>query len=317
VPDNGSGIMKNWLRQHGYAIAEAWRHIRKPRGGFLLNALVIAVVLALPFGGFVLFDNLQSVSGKLAVEPELSLYLSPSASRKEAEALVKPLKQLLDEAHVSGKIEFIPREKALAELGGKNGLSAAMAALNSNPLPDAYLIRLRAYRSADEAAGLEALAARLQALPEVEHVQVDSAWIKRLAALMHVFRLALLFLAAVLGVVVTAVVFNTVRLQVLNQREEIAVCKLVGATDGFVHRPFYYAGVFLGVLAGGLALGLVVLAMQPMNQALSEVARLYGTEFQLGLPSPAQWTAFFAGSAALGWLGAFLSVRRTLLRLQY
>jgi hypothetical protein len=66
-------------------------------------------------------------------------------------------------------------------------------------------------------------------------VQVDSAWVKRLAALLGVLRLALLLLAVTLGVVVIAVVFNTIRLQVLTQRDEIAVSKLLGATD--LHPP--------------------------------------------------------------------------------
>jgi cell division transport system permease protein len=57
----------------------------------------------------------------------------------------------------------------------------------------------------------------------VDTVQVDSAWVKRLAALLNILRLALLLLAATLGTVVVAVIFNTIRLQVLTQREEILV----------------------------------------------------------------------------------------------
>jgi hypothetical protein len=65
---------------------------------------------------------------------------------------------------------------------------------------------------------------------------VDSAWVKRLAALLRILRLVLLLLAATLGTVVVAVIFNTIRLQVLTQREEIEV-PLIGATDSFIHRP--------------------------------------------------------------------------------
>jgi hypothetical protein len=97
----------------------------------------------------------------------------------------------------------------------------------------------------------------MRALPGVDSVQVDSAWVKRLAALLGVLRLALLLLAITLGVVVIAVVFNTIRLQVLTQRDEIAVSKLLGATDNFIHRPFYYTGALLGLCAGAVALGAV------------------------------------------------------------
>ena len=130
-------------------------------------------------------------------------------------------------------------------------------------------------------ASVDALAEQLRALPGVDTVQVDSAWVKRLAALLGVLRLALLLLAVTLGMVVIAVVFNTIRLQVLTQRDEIAVSKLIGATDGFIHRPFYYTGALLGLCAGAVALGAVALALQPLNVAIAEFARLYASEFQL------------------------------------
>ncbi len=166
-----------------------------------------------------------------------------------------------------------------------------------------------------QAARTEALVARLQALPGVEHVQLDSAWVKRLAAVMQVLRLALLLLALTLGAVVVAVVFNTIRLQVLNQGEEIVLSKLVGASDAFVCRPFYYAGAFLGLTAGALALGLVSLSLHPLNQALADVVRLYGSQFQLAPLGAPLWLALLAASAGLGWLGALLSVRRSIGRL--
>ena len=97
-------------------------------------------------------------------------------------------------------------------------------------------------------------------------MQVDSAWVKRLAALLGVLRLALLLLAVTLGMVVIAVVFNTIRLQVLTQRDEIAVSKLLGATDNFIHRPFYYTGALLGLCAGVVALGAVALSLQPAER---------------------------------------------------
>jgi cell division transport system permease protein len=146
-------------------------------------------------------------------------------------------------------------------------------------------------------------------------VQVDSAWVKRLAALLGVLRLALLLLAVTLGVVVIAVVFNTIRLQVLTQREEIAVSKLLGATDNFIHRPFYYTGALLGLCAGAVALGAVTLALRPLNTAIAEFARLYASEFQLAPLPPLGMAGLLAISAGLGLVGAMLSVQRHLARL--
>jgi hypothetical protein len=85
-------------------------------------------------------------------------------------------------------------------------------------------------------------------------VQLDAAWVKRLAALFQLGAVVLWLLAATLAGVVLSVVFNTIRLQVINQSEEISVSRLLGATDAFVSRPFYYAGGLLGLAAGSLAL---------------------------------------------------------------
>lgn len=307
--------MKNWLRLHAYALAGAWRHIRAPRGGFLLNVVVIAIALMLPFAGLTLLENVRPVSEQLVVEPEISLFLAPDAPREQASALAAPIKKALKDAGLQGTLEFIPREKALAALDARTGVAAAVEALGSNPLPDAYVLKLSGLGNVAQAARTDALVTRLQGLQGVEQVQLDSAWVKRLAAVMQVLQLALLLLAITLGTVVVAVVFNTIRLQVLHQSEEIVLSKLVGASDAFVCRPFYYAGAFLGLSAGVLALGLVTLGLQPLNQALADVVRLYGSQFRLAPLSAMLWLALLAASAALGWLGALLSMRRSIGRL--
>jgi cell division transport system permease protein len=308
--------MKSWLREHAYALAAAVSHVRRPRGGFLLNVLVIAIALTLPLLGLTVLENLRPLSQQLAVEPEVSVFLAMQTSRDQAVALRQEIESALQSANMHGKPEFIPREKALAALDDKTSLGAAVAALESNPLPDAYVVKLAGFKNVEEVGQLDALVARMRELPGVEQVQIDSDWIKRLTALLQVLRLALLLLAMTLGVVVVAVVFNTIRLQVLNQREEIEVCKLLGATDRFVYRPFYYAGAFLGLCAGLLALLLVFGGLYPINQAVAGIAKLYGSTFRL-LPLDAPLSLLLVGaSALLGLCGAVLSVKRSLIRLK-
>ena len=139
--------------------------------------------------------------------------------------------------------------------------------------------------------------------------------VERLAALLQVMRLILIFLATTLGVVVVAVVFNTIRLQVMTQREEIEVSRLVGATDSFICRPFYYTGALLGLIAGGVALVAVALALNPLNAAIADFARLYASEFRLAPLDLIPTLILLAASAFLGLLGALLSVQRHLARL--
>jgi cell division transport system permease protein len=307
--------MKTWLRQHAGALMDALRHLRRSPGSFGLNVLVVGIALALPVAGLTLLENLRPVSAQIAVEPEVSIFLNIGTPREQATALMPRIRQVVQDAGTAARLEFIPRETALGTLKAKSGLSDAITALGENPLPDSYVLKLPGFGNAADATRIDAIAVQLKALSGVEYVQVDSAWAKRLAALLSVLRLALLFLAATLGVVVIAVVFNTTRLQVLTQREEIEICRMFGATDRFICRPFYYSGALLGLLAGVLALTVVALALQPFNLAIADFARLYASEFRLVPLNGVLVVAFLATSAALGLIGALLSVQRHLVRL--
>ncbi|HEY8026634.1 MAG TPA: permease-like cell division protein FtsX [Burkholderiaceae bacterium] len=307
--------MITWLRQHGFALLRALRHIFKPRSGFLLNVIVVAIALALPFAGLTLLENVRPMSEQMAVEPEISVFMAMDASRDKALAAADAIRKVVGDGKALSKLEFVPREKALAVLNEKSGLSDVLATLGANPLPDSYVLKLAGFRNAAEASRIDAIAAKLKAIPDVENVQVDSTWVKRLAALLHILQLGLLFLALTLGVVVVAVVFNTIRLQVLTQRDEIEVSRLVGATNTFICRPFYYSGALLGLCAGAVALGLAALALLPLNDAIADFARLYASEFRL-VPMGVATSAVLLGlSAGLGLIGALLSVQRHLARL--
>jgi cell division transport system permease protein len=287
--------------------------VRKAPGSFLFNVLVVAIALALPFAGLTVLDNVRPMSEQLSVDPEISLFMKADATREQAQALAPQLRALVQGGRA--KVVFVPREKALDALKDKSGLSDVLETLGDNPLPDSYVLKLEGFTNTRDAARLDAIAAQMRALPGVDTVQVDSAWVKRLAALLGVMRLALLLLAITLGTVVIAVVFNTIRLQVLTQRDEIAVSKLLGATDNFIHRPFYYTGALLGLCAGAVALGAVALALRPLNTAIAEFARLYASEFQLAPLPPLGIAGLLAISAGLGLAGALLSVQRHLARL--
>ncbi|HJV51391.1 MAG TPA: permease-like cell division protein FtsX, partial [Noviherbaspirillum sp.] len=304
--------MNSWLRQHALALVDALRHLLRTPGSFSLNVLVVAISLALPFAGLTVLENVRPLSQQLAVEPEISIFMAMETPRERAVALAPQIRRLAQQGSSAVKLEFVPRERALTLLKDRSGIADAITALGENPLPDGYVLKLAGFQDTSQAVQVDNLAAQLKALPGVEYVQVDSAWVKRLAALMHVLRLALLFLATTLGVVVVAVVFNTIRLQVMTQREEIEVCRMFGATDAFICRPFYYMGALLGLIAGALALGVVALALHPLNAAVADFARLYASEFRLAPLDFTNTLALLTISAGMGLLGALFSVKKHL-----
>lgn len=309
--------MSGWLRQHLLAMAQAFRNVRNAPAGFIVNSVVVAIAFALPLTGLTILENLRPLSRHLVVEPELSVFLAMNVTRDDALALQPEIERVLRASHSRGKVTFLPRETALTQLNQKAGLSEALAVLGDNPLPDGYLITLPPFENAAAAAAVETLATQLHTLPGVEQVQVDSAWIKRLAALMHLVSVVLVILATTLAVVVVTVIFNTIRLQVMTQREEIAVSRLVGGTAAYIFRPFYYTGVLLGLAATAVALGTVALILHPLNAALADFAHLYGSEFALMPLDPLDTALLLGLGAVLGFAGAALSVARQLVTSEF
>lgn len=303
--------MMNWLREHRLALAAACARVRKTPGSFGFNVLVIALALILPLAGLTLLENLRPVSRDLAVDPEISVFMETGIARERAQAIGSEIRDAARRAGVSATLEFVDRDKALETMKARAGLSDVVDALGGNPLPDAYVVRISGNVPAS-AERIEKLAGTLGRLDGVETVQLDAVWVKRLAALLDLATTVLLLLAGTLCGVVLAVVFNTIRLQVLTQHDEIGVMRLVGATDAFVSRPFYYAGALLGLCAGGIALLAVAGGLIVLNTAVGALARLYGSSFLLAPLDPATVAALLAASTALGVLGAALSVRSAL-----
>lgn len=293
--------MRTWLRQHRGALGRAVRKLAAQRAATLLNALVIGVALSLPAGGYALLANLQGVAQRFTFEPQLSVFLKPEAKRVELEA------RLGADARIAA-LRFVSRDEALAELRVAAGLADVVAALERNPLPDTFVVRA----AEGGAPALEALARSLQALPGVASVQVDSAWAERLAALARIGRLALAALAALLATGLVAVTFNTIRLQILTQREEIEVSQLLGATDAFVRRPFFYQGLLQGLAGGGLALVILWSGLGVLNLGVRDLAQAYGSSFELAFLPGRDALAVVAFAAILGWLGALLAVSKHL-----
>ena len=300
--------MKTWLRQHRQAIAAAFGKLAAQKAAAALNAVVIGIALSLPAGGYALLSSLRNVTLGAALEPQLSVFLRAEIKRPETDALGARLKA---DAR-AGDVRFVSREQALKELQATEGLAEVIAALSRNPLPDAFVVRPKL----TDAAALDALATELRGMPGVAHVQVDSAWARRLGALAGTARLAIALLAALLAFGLVAITFNTIRLQVLTQRAEIEISKLIGATDAFIRRPFFYLGALQGLAGGLIALAILGASLAALNIGVSELASSYGSSFRLAFLGAGDALAVVLFSAALGWFGAFLSVSKYLLEIE-
>jgi cell division transport system permease protein len=295
--------MKAWLTQHRAAVASAARRLWTAPLNTLLSLLVIGIALTLPAAGYVLLDNLRELGRSASGAQQISLFLAVDADRKAVAEIENRLKQ----ADV-GSWRFVSRDEALKRLKGSEGMAELVASLPRNPLPDAFVVE-----PADGSPeGLEALRQTIAAWPKVEHVQLDSAWVKRFDAFLRLGRLMVTLLAAIFAAGLVAVTFNTIRLQVMAQAAEIEVARLVGATDAFIRRPFYYFGALQGALGGLLAAILVAGGLALLAGPVAELGALYGGKFALHGPSLVDAILLAGLGAVLGWLGAQLSVSLSL-----
>jgi cell division transport system permease protein len=293
-----------WLSHHFLALVLALKRLLMAPLGSLLSISVIGIAFSLPAGIYVMLENLQSVAGQFSAAPQLSLFLQLGST---AEA-VSEVKSRLEHHPNITTFQFIPKENALREFGQSTGLADIAESFEQNPLPDAFVITASGL-PADQ---LDELHAELQKWPEIEHVQLDSAWARRLEALLNLGRVGVLMISALLSVALLVVTFNVIRLQILTMRDEIEVSKLIGATNGFIRRPFLYFGALQGAAGGTVAWLLISLGIHLIDEQLKSLMQLYDINWQLYHLSLEDSLSLFLFSALLGWMGAWLSVGRHL-----
>lgn len=298
--------MNRWLRHHRYALQVALRRLRLHPFSSLANIVVIALMLTVPILGAAVLQSSQPLARQLAVAPELTLFLSPGTSASQQQSLLERLRQQAGDKITQARL--LPRDQAMAQLRADPTWAQALDALADNPLPDALIVTLR--DSDAPARDAQALADTWRQWPGVDHVQLDSEWVRRLESLLSFVKVGLGLLAIAVMVVVLATVFNTVRLQALTQREEIAVARLVGATESFVRRPFLYLGALTGLAASLLALLLAWLALAPLNALLGRFAQSYGIDWTMHLPDTADLLLSCILVIIMGAVAARLSVTR-------
>jgi cell division transport system permease protein len=279
------------------------RIVHQPFATFMTMG-VIGVALALPLFLSLLLQNARIATGNWNQAYDLSVYMDKRASTARVQSLVRQLRSRGDVAAV----RLITADQALAEFRNDSGFGKALDALSDNPLPDTLVVTPTLMASTPQ--GTETLKTAIAALSDVQTVQIDTEWVKRLHAILDLLRRVVLLTGALLGVGIVLIVSNTIRLDILNRRAEIEVMKLVGASDGFTRRPFLYSGFWYGLGGGLLALVLVVMASVVLARPVAQLAFLYGSDFRLqGLKLVTGFSVLMI-AAGLSWIGSWLAATR-------
>ena len=294
--------LRHWLGLHAHGLLSSLGRMAQRPLASLLTIAVMAIAIVLPVALGLTMANVQRFSGNVQASRQVTVFLHQDIGMERAQSIAAQLRARHDVATVTVRS---PAE-GLAEFRKMSDLAPALDALDGNPLSAVLAIE-----PADDGA---AVAASLKAMPEVDVVQQDSVWRERLTAWIELGRRIAWVLAALLGAGALGVVGNTVRLDVQIRSDEIGVLQFLGATDGFVRRPFLYLGALHGLFAGMLALALLAMAGVALQPALARLVASYGSDFRLHGPGIIGIIGLLAGPLLLGWLGAWLATGHHLRR---
>jgi cell division transport system permease protein len=270
----------------------------------VMTVFVLGISLALPATLHLFVKNAQQVSEQWDSASQITLFLKLSTSEKSAENLVKRIKLYSEVSDV----RYISAKQALKEFKALSGFGESLEYLDENPLPATILVS-PTERSSQASAANELLV-KLKQEREVDQGKLDIEWLTRLEAVAHLIEDIVIGVALLLCMSVVLIVGNTIRLAILNQKDAIAVMKLVGATDSFIQRPFLYSGMWYGVFGGLLSCLSVAILAQYLTGSISELTDLYQSNFKLQGLAFNEALLLIAIAVTLGLAGSYISVRK-------
>lgn len=296
--------------QHFQQIFISFRELWNTPFSTMMTILVLGVALSLPAVFHVLQKNVERASGQWNKASEISLFLKKDISEQRVQVLINKL-GLYSEIET---VTHITNHQALEEFKEMSGFSKALNYLDENPLPDVLVIVPA--KQAMTIAASKLLVAKLKREQDVDLVQVDIDWIEKLQSMIGLVVDVMMAIALLLLLSVFLVVSNTIRLNILNQRAEIEVMKLVGATNSFIQRPFVYVGIWYGLLGGIIAWVLTLLLVQWIHSGVASLMDLYRIDFEISILNLREVAILVGLSSFLGFIASYISVKRYLVKIE-
>ena len=288
-----------------FSIGRAWQGFWRNALMSLAATLTMVLMLLLLAGFFILQNVLLASLSFVEQKVEVVAYVENTATQDQVDELVARIGAMPETASV----EFITREVALErfrlaqEAQGREDLTKY---LESNPLYASLNVKLTS------PGDLEVVAETLRQDPIVRNVLNIEALVERVTTVTGVVRTGGGVLLVVVGLIVLFIIVNTIRLAVVARAEEIEIMRLVGASDAFIRWPFVFEGALVGLLGALITLALLVIAADPLSQAM--VGFFNVLPLQLGTLGRDTAVIVLATGLGLGVLGSWVSVRTYLIR---
>ncbi len=305
-----SNFIKVFFNRHRYATLLGFNHLLRTPFSNFLTIMVIGVALALPISLMVILHNAQAVSQHWDIGSRVSLFLKHDVSESQVQQLIEKLQTNPDIATA----HYISPKEGLYEFEKRAGLDNMLNQLPENPIP--AVIEIDPIKNLQAPEKLQQLVVQLKKLPEVDSLQIDMAWVKRLFAILALVKQAIYALGLLLALAVLLIIGNTIRLIVQNYHQEIEVIKLVGGTDHFIRRPFLYMGMLYGFGGGLIAWCLVGLFLWSLQTPLQHLMQLYASQFVFIGLNLTNLVMILVISIALGLFGAWFAVARQIQKIE-
>ncbi|MDR5616524.1 permease-like cell division protein FtsX [Arsenophonus sp.] len=297
-----------WREQWRYAWLNTLADMLRQPLATLLTVAVIAISITLPSLCYIVWKNVSQAAQQWYPAPQLTIYLDKSLDEKGAEQTVAGLKQLDGVKSVN----YLSREEAMIEFRNWSGFGTALDLLEENPLPAVAIITPKI--DFQNSQSLINLRNKVGQLAGIEDVRMDDSWFTRLAALTGLIGQIAMVIGILMVMAVFLVIGNSIRLNIFARRDTINVMKLIGATDGFIMRPFLNSGIILGFFGALLSLILSALLVWQLTGIVTQVAGVFGTTFHIQGFLWDEVLLVILIAAMIGWLAAWLATAQHLRR---
>jgi cell division transport system permease protein len=238
--------------------------------------------------------NLQQALREVAERVEIVAYLLPGTPVETVTLASKDIEAFPEVQSATYVSEDQALARARAELVEFRDV---LRELERNPLPASIEVKLKpGFRDADH---VNDVAERLKGFGFVDDVRFGRDWVEKLDRLRQIAAAVGIAVGAAFAVVAIIIIGTTIRMAVLQRSREIAIMRLVGATDGFIRRPFLLQGAIKGMLGGLVAIGLSYAAYATINRWLIHAA-FFSREQALAIVGFGTLIGFFGSSASVG-----------------
>ena len=291
------------LNRYGYLIGEGFRNIFTH--GFMSFASVTIIIACLiVMGSFTLLDiNINQIIEDIGNQNQILAYVDENMTAQEATAQIQTKLESLDNV---ASVSFVSRAEARKTFLEKYDESY-MEGLDEEVFRHRFVIQLVDLSKMDDTT------AAIEGVDGIVKVNAPTAFADKFISVRNVVSIVSLVLIAILGFVSLFIMSNTIKLATYGRREEIAIMKMVGASNSFIRCPFVVEGLVLGIAGGGLAF----LAQWGLYKALeAKVAQSLAISFVQIVPFTDVWAivliAFMAVGILVGAVGGVIAIRNYL-----